>query len=116
MTRKKKTSGGTVEYLRARYVGDDPAAKAMLELERVNARVAEDIYNLRTKAGLSQRALAELVGTSASVICQLENTEYLGHSLTMLTRIASALGRRVEISFPPEHKPKKKPAKKLQRA
>jgi hypothetical protein len=42
-----------------------------------------------------------LVGTTASVICLLEDAEYQGHSLSMLRRIAKALNRRVEIRFVP---------------
>lgn len=37
---------------------------------------------------LSQRELAKLVGTTASVICRLEDADYDGHSLSMLIRIA----------------------------
>ena len=48
------------------------------------------IYALRKAAGLSQRALADLVGTTASVICRLEDAEFEGHSLAMLHRIAAA--------------------------
>ena len=59
------------------------------------------IHGLRTKAGLTQRQLAKLVGTTASVICRLEDADYEGHSLAMLTRIATALNRRVEIRFLP---------------
>ena len=51
------------------------------------------------KAGLSQRALARLVDTTASVICRLEDADYEGHSLAMLRRIAAALDKRVEIRF-----------------
>ena len=54
---------------------------------------------LRTQASLSQRQLAKLVGTTASVICRLEDADYEGHSLAMLNRIAAALNRRVEIRF-----------------
>ena len=104
MTSRKKTHGRTVEFLRKRYIGDDPAKVALLEQERVNAFVAETIYDLRTKAKLSQRALAKRVGTSASVICQLEDTEYQGHSLRMLIKVASALGHGVNITFPPLRK------------
>jgi transcriptional regulator with XRE-family HTH domain len=57
--------------------------------------------SLRTKAGLSQRQLAKLVGTTASVICLLEDADYQGHSLSMLRRIAAALNHRVEIRFMP---------------
>ena len=54
---------------------------------------------MREEAGLSQRKLAELVGTTASVICRLEDADYEGHSLSMLNRIASALDRRIKIDF-----------------
>jgi len=43
--------------------------------------------------------LARLVGTTASVICRLEDADYEGHSLAMLRRIAEALDKRVEIRF-----------------
>jgi len=54
--------------------------------------------------GLSQRQLAKLIGTTASVICRLEDADYEGHSLAMLNRIATALNRRVEIHFVPERR------------
>ncbi len=61
-----------------------------LEEARANDEVARKIYELRKKADLSQRQLAKLVGTTASVICLLEDADYQGHSLSMLRRIASA--------------------------
>jgi transcriptional regulator with XRE-family HTH domain len=63
--------------------------------------VARKIAALRIEAGLSQRQLAKLIGTTASVICRLEDADYQGHSLAMLNRIATALNRRVEIDFVP---------------
>jgi len=39
------------------------------------------------------------VGTTASVICRLEDADYSGHSLAMLRRIAAAVGMRVEVRF-----------------
>ncbi|MDX2179107.1 MAG: XRE family transcriptional regulator [Bryobacteraceae bacterium] len=70
----------------------------------MNAEIARKIYDLRTKAGLSQRELAKKVGTSASAICRLEDADYEGHSLLMLKRIAEALQKRVEIRFVPAKK------------
>jgi transcriptional regulator with XRE-family HTH domain len=72
-----------------------------LEKARANDQVARKIVDLRTQAGLSQRQLAKLVGTTASVICRLEDADYEGHSLAILNRIAAALNRRVEIRFVP---------------
>ena len=93
----KKTDA--LEILHRRYIKEDPQRLASLEEERANCEVAQKIYNLRTKAGLSQRELAKRVGTTASVICRLENADYEGHSLAMLNRIARSLDKRVEIRF-----------------
>ena len=64
-----------------------------------NLEVAQMIYDARTKAGMSQRDLAELIGTRQSVIARLEDADYRGHSLTMLQRIGNALGQRLELRF-----------------
>jgi predicted transcriptional regulator len=56
--------------------------------------VARQIHTAR---GLSQMRLADLVGTTQSVITRLEDADYEGHSLTMLRRIAEALGCEVEV-------------------
>jgi transcriptional regulator with XRE-family HTH domain len=69
------------------------------EQELFNAGLARKLYDLRARAGLSQRDLARRVGTTASVICRLEDADYGGHSLAMLKRIAAALGRRLELRF-----------------
>jgi transcriptional regulator with XRE-family HTH domain len=93
-----------VQFLYDRYVGDDPERIEQYELEVLNAEIARKIYELRKKAGLSQRQLARRLGTSASAICRLEDADYEGHSLTMLKRIAEALDKRVEIRFLPAKK------------
>jgi transcriptional regulator with XRE-family HTH domain len=97
---KSKTLG----YLYDRFIGDDPEQIASYEKALTNAEVATAIYALRTEAGLSQRALAKRVGTTASVICLLEDSDYEGHSLSMLRRVADAVGKRVAISFLPKTK------------
>ena len=68
---------------------------------RVDNDVAQKIYDLRKKARLTQKQLAEKIGTQQSVISDLEDAEYQGHSLAMLNRIAEALNKRVEIRFLP---------------
>ena len=70
----------------------------------MNAAVAQLIYAARTKAGLSQADLAERIGTRQSVISRLEDGDYEGHSLSMLHRIAAALGQCIEIRFLPPAK------------
>ncbi len=34
-----------------------------------------------------------------SSIARLEDTNYLGHTISMLTRIVAALGKRLEVRF-----------------
>lgn len=75
--------------------------------KRINDDIARKIYDLRTAAGLTQRQLAKLVNTTASVICRLEDADYEGHSLAMLNRIAAALNKRVKIEFVPVSKRRK---------
>jgi len=71
---------------------------------REQMNVAQMIYDARTAAGLSQRQLAKVVGTTASVICRLEDADYDGHSLGMLRRIAEALNKKVELRLVPAAK------------
>ncbi len=85
--------------LRRRYAGADRARTASVERERVNAHVAQMIYDRRIAAGLTQRQLAERVGTRQSVISRLEDADYGGHSLSMLQRVAEALGQRIEVQM-----------------
>ena len=98
--KKGRQTTDAVEILRRRFVEGDAESEALLEEIRAEAEVARTIYRLRSGAKLTQQALAERVGTTASVISRLEDADYTGHSLAMLRRIAAALGRRVEIRFP----------------
>jgi DNA-binding XRE family transcriptional regulator len=101
MPRKRKPTSDAIEIMHRRYYEGRPDRVAALEEARADNEVARKIHQLRTGAGLSQRQLAKLVGTTASVICRLEGADYEGHSLPMLRRIAAALNRRVEIRFLP---------------
>jgi ribosome-binding protein aMBF1 (putative translation factor) len=84
--------------------GESRELRRLTEEARINAAVAQLIYAARNKAGLSQAELAERIGTKQSVISRLEDADYEGHSLSMLHRIAAALGQCVEIRFLPPAK------------
>jgi DNA-binding XRE family transcriptional regulator len=101
MTRKKETTTDAVEILHRRLFEGKPERLKILEEARANEEIARKILGLRTKAGLTQTQLGKLVGTTASVICRLEDADYEGHSVAMLRRIAAALNQRVEIRFAP---------------
>lgn len=82
-------------------IGSDLELQQMYQEATINAHVAQLIYDARTEAGLSQKALADLVGTTQSVISRLEDADYEGHSLSMMNRIAQALNHDVVIDFVP---------------
>ncbi len=86
---------------------DDPQMQAMVAEERSNAAVARQIYELRTARGLTQKQLAELIGTKQPVIARLEDADYEGHSLAMLYRIAASLGCSVSVTFVPRRSGRK---------
>jgi predicted transcriptional regulator len=98
----KQNARNADEILRNRYVGDDPERKAALAMERINAEVAQLIYTMRQEAGMTQEQLAKLVGTTQSVISRLEDSDYDGHSLSMLSRIADALQKKMTIVMMPK--------------
>jgi len=109
---KKKFESQALQYTYDRFIAGDPEQESFYEQALFDTEVASMIYALRTKAGLSQRALAKKVGTTASVICRLEDADYEGHSLAMLRRIAAALGKQVQIRFIPVSKPKRPKSRK----
>jgi len=101
MSRKRWFKSKALQFAYDRYIGEDPALAAAFEDELAAADIASQIDKLRRRAGLSQRQLAAKVGTTASVICRLEDSDYQSHSLSMLKRIAAALGRSIKIVFVP---------------
>ena len=98
----QKPKSAALQELYDELIGDDPGKQADYEEALVNVKAAQLLYDMRTAAGLSQRELARRVGTTASVICRLEDADYSGHTLQMLNRIASALGRRIELHAVPK--------------
>ena len=82
-----------------KVTGRSQTVRAGIAQAKINFEVAQMIYDARTKAGLSQSELAALIGSKQPVIARLEDADYEGHSLTMLQRIAGALGQRLELRF-----------------
>jgi transcriptional regulator with XRE-family HTH domain len=79
--------------------GDDSEMENLIREASLNAIVAQLIYEARTARGLTQKQLADRVGTKQSAIARLEDADYDGHSLSMLQKIAGALNQKVEIKF-----------------
>ena len=81
-----------------------PAAKAGYEQARATYEVGRMVRELREARGLSQRELAERMGTTQSVIGRLE-TGGSKPTIVTLERVAHALGLRLEVHFQDETSP-----------
>ena len=101
MSKRANPTTDAVKILHRRFYEGKLARLKNLEQARANEEIARKLYELRTAAGLTQTQLAKIIGTTASVICRLEDADYEGHSLAMLRRIAAALNQRIEIRFLP---------------
>lgn len=77
----------------------EPAAEVRAGVEQ-DLDLGQLIYDLRTKAGLSQRELADKMGTTQSVISRLEEGGGARNRIDTLARVATALDRHLILSFP----------------
>jgi transcriptional regulator with XRE-family HTH domain len=66
-----------------------------------SAAIARAAYELRTKARLSQDALARRIGVATGAIANLEDDDFEGDARGLLQRIATALNKTVEIRVVP---------------
>ncbi|MBU3978084.1 helix-turn-helix domain-containing protein [Patescibacteria group bacterium] len=80
---------------------EDPSFQE--ELDRADRAwdVAFQIYDLRQKLGLTQKQLAELVGTKQSNIARIESADYTGYTFKTLEKVTKALKARLEIRIIP---------------
>lgn len=100
-TNSKSASRDALDILDRRF-GVNEGQAAQHEQFTEEAEVAEMLYAARQSAGLTQKQLAELAGTTQQVVSQLESADYEGHSLSMLRRIAKAMHQRIELRFVPD--------------
>lgn len=79
----------------------EPSAETRAAVEQ-DLDLGQLIYDLRTEAGLSQRELADRMGTTQSVISRLEEGGGAKNRIDTLARVATALDRHLVLSFPAE--------------
>ena len=75
-----------------------PGYRAAFERQLPYANVALAVVALRERHGLTQRALAELVGTPQPVVARLESGRH-PVEIKMLARIADAVGETWTVQF-----------------
>jgi transcriptional regulator with XRE-family HTH domain len=85
LERKRQDAG-----FRARFEAADQAWDIALQLAA-----------LRQARGLTQKQVAELLGTKQQAIARLEDPAYTGHSLSMVRKYVEALGASLDVTIIP---------------
>lgn len=93
-----------IAILEHRYLKNNPVRQKRVAKYTKQFEIGQQIYDLRQAAGLTQAELADIVGTTHSVISRLEDADYNGHSIKMLQRIADSLGKNLTVRI--EDRPK----------
>ena len=75
----------------------DPELRGEYEALEEEFTLAREIIDLRKRLNLTQKELAEQVGTSQPAIARIESGSYKNISLSFLRRLADALGAVPEI-------------------
>ena len=76
----------------------DPEFMAALQEMAPEFQAAREVLRLRLAQGLTQKELAERIGTKQASISRLERASYKPN-LGFLQRVAAALNARLEIRF-----------------
>ncbi len=93
MKRKKDD----LDRLTDKLLKQDPSLKEEFNRADCAWDIAFQIYDLRQKAGFTQKQLAELVGTKQSNIARIESADYTGYTFKTLEKVTKALKARLEI-------------------
>jgi ribosome-binding protein aMBF1 (putative translation factor) len=91
-----------LEKLKEKLIKKDPAFANRLDKAGQAWNIAFQIYDLRQKAGLTQKQLAGLVGTKQSNIARIESADYTGYTFKTLEKVTKALNAKFEIKIVPD--------------
>ena len=100
---KNKSTTNAVEIMHKLYIKGNKKRLAYIEQEKTRLEIAQKIYEIRTRANLTQEELARRIGTKQSVISRLEDADYNGYTLKMLDKIAEAVHCYVKVEFVPQN-------------
>ncbi len=81
-----------------KIIASNPEVAAELENNAVEYQVISEVIRARSEQKVSQKELAERIGTRQSNISRLESGNY-NPSLEFLEKVAEALGKKLEIHF-----------------
>ena len=90
-----------LDRLTEKLLKQDPTLAEEFEKAGQAWDIAFQIINMREQEGLTQKELADLVGTKQSNIARLESADYTGYTLKTLEKVTRALKARLQIKIVP---------------
>ncbi|MCJ7483758.1 MAG: helix-turn-helix domain-containing protein [Thermodesulfovibrionales bacterium] len=81
----------------------DPEVWREYEALQTEFQLAKELIKARTKAKVTQAELARRIGTKSTAISRLESPNYGKASISMLKKVAQALGCELQIRLVPKH-------------
>jgi len=81
----------------------DPEVCREYEALQTEFQLAKELIKARTKAKVTQAELARRIGTKSTAISRLESPNYGKASISMLKKVAQALGCELQIRLVPKH-------------
>jgi ribosome-binding protein aMBF1 (putative translation factor) len=102
MSENKRTTSAR-EIARQRIYQGRPERIAEREQTHREMALGMKIRRLREEAGMTQKDLADRIGTQASAISRIEDADYDRHSIALLQKVADALDMLLLIDFEPKH-------------
>lgn len=80
----------------------DPEQRIRFEAADQAWDIAWQLVALRRSRGMTQKQVAELLGTKQQAIARLEDPSYTGHSLAMLRKYVQVLGATLGVVIIPD--------------
>jgi DNA-binding XRE family transcriptional regulator len=77
--------------------------------------LVRELLTARSRAGLTQEKVAEIMGTTKSAVSRLEAVRKHAPSMTTLKKYAQAVGCHLEIKLVPDERPTKRSTRTAQK-
>jgi len=82
-----------------KIINSDPEVMKELEENALEYEIKKQIIKLRLENNLTQKKLAELIGTKQANISRLESGNHSNFSICFLNKIAKATNKKLKIEF-----------------
>ena len=98
MSSKKQNEGDSFDYLYNRFIKGNPEEERLFEEEYTKSKLGLQLGYLRDEAQMSQRDLAERVGTTETMIDDIENGDYDDCPISIIQKIAMVFGMSITLT------------------